>query len=458
MIKRIVSLILSLSVITGAVLMCPASAAAEEYLYGYITGIDLSYDEYDNDVLMVRVLDGDTNQKAYIIDNSAIVNGKNFKDIVWFEDVNPERTYARFKINSSNKITELDYDAAELKSYREVEYDTIKKKFNENGIDGNLPVYYRIDNHFVPLYLDENHVYDIDTYKYAVVVTKMSAKDGLDTITELYIERRTEADFKKQICISGFMSYDGEAVLCAEIYDSNKKIASGSSYISYEDGGNCFLGGLPNTDAVYTIKLWLERDDERVSPICVKEVQMTQTPVLYGEIIKSEISEDTFSENQSLALQIQDNSGNKISYFCSDIMCFNGKRYRRLEDLENDIPLNSFAKYTLNEDGEIDVMEIIDNWNVRAVLSESSISSGEARAVINLRRVDNDCQAIMAVYDKNHILSAVSTWNITPDMLNTSVDISCPISKDISADDVYVKIYFWENSVKMKPAGAALNF
>lgn len=351
--KRILSLMLTVSLILSVIASVPiAASAAEETLYGVIDAYNILSDNFGKECLSIKFYDSNGNTLIYSSEN-LLVNGIQYSDKIGnlgdLEKNIPTGAFAKYTISNNSiasdiifNITSLYYDeSAEV--YTDVTYNPSTKKFN--GVDINtspLPVYYKYNDKFITPTLDENHKYSIEVYDYAINITAFSAINSDAVINNIEITDNINSDFLQDINIS-CKTVNQDSVLKAQLYNSESQLIS-EQKTAYNGSYKLSFKNLPNTDAEYTVKLCLEdKNGAVISPIYTKIYSIASVPVLYGNIMSYCCDEDIYG-NEFLLILFCDNNGEEKSYTSTNIL-INNENYVFGED----IPIGVFAKFAFSD-------------------------------------------------------------------------------------------------------------
>lgn len=489
MIKRIISLILSVSVVTGTVLLCPASASAEEYLYGYIQNAVASEDDFGNFRLFLLIVDDNENRIQKHTYNGVItVNGQaydmtkiSYSDIETLTEALAEGVFSRYTVNAAGEVSDIDYDNTVQNTYTNTEYDKSKNSFDISGIDGGLPIYYRVNigNQTYPRYafkkpfLDEQNVYDIEVCKYAIIVTDINAKKGTETITQIktypYMDPWFDQHFGIEINIKSTDDYENlshKAHLEYDIWDEQGNLIDERGWADAWEESIIKSSVLPDASAKYTVRIRLIRCDSKDYTEVEFTYQSTPIPILRGRVIAANICENDFGEG-ILAVKIRLADGTEGTLCCSAFYA-DGDHYdpiempeeepNALEELAQTLMKYESVKFTVypEDPGEIAVISEDTDWSIDVEFKRYIIDEMEASAHFDIKNIKEPCFAVMAVYDKNGVIIGLDSIELTVWDYAISFLYKFPTELE-STEGVHAKVLFW-NPTNLKPIGRRFEF
>lgn len=350
-----------LCVLTCLILPGGVGRAEDNFVYGMINGSTVSCDDWGNEGVMLRVYKNDGTIAVYVCSENMTVNGAAYEDIYDMQEAIPDNVFAAFTMKDG-VIAALNF-GAEAKEYNNITYDIDKKCFN--GIEKDvsaLPIYYDYCGEFIRPYLDENHVYNVKVYDYAVCITSFKAINKPLTVSCIDMSDTFNARFKRVLCVESYFDNE-EAKLKAQLFDSADKLLDSAETLCSGFGSISF-DNLPNEDAAYTVKIHLENDEgEILSHTYTKEYTVKSSPVLCGKVGGSIVFADEWG-NEGVMLRVYKNDEITGDYICSKNSPINGVVYKDVNDMQEAIKIGADIKYAL-KDGEIAALtigrEIIDS-------------------------------------------------------------------------------------------------
>lgn len=354
--KKIISAIM---IITITLTLCPSFAAEGEvtYQYGKIIKSAIVTLGVDADVLQVKIAGTDGVETIYTSKGQIKINGQAYDIFDMGEDLIPlipERAIAKFALNTDGILTAIVYEDA-LQTYSAVTYDTETKTFS--GLDSataSLPVFYSYNDLNLPPYLDGNHKYDIEVYDYAINITDMTAIKEEQTIKFTNVFSGITPVFLQAIGLECEATIE-DCIVKGQLYNSDGNLLSETETEGTRNPLEFYT--LPNTDASYTLKFWLEDESgNTISPVYEKNCETKAASVLYGKIIKTAIVTSGVDSNV-LQVKIADANGMETIYTCDSAVKLNNTIYQNaydlqtaIENLQVEIGADKFVKFAIGND------------------------------------------------------------------------------------------------------------
>ncbi len=323
--------------------------AESEKTYGVIKNCTDACDDWGNPYVMLQIYKSDGTIDDYACDITTEINGKTYDSAYEMTRVIPINAFAEFVLDNE-KICELNYDS-QGEQYNNITYNVEKKCFN--GIDKdvlNLPIYYKYADKFVQPTLDENHIYNIELYKYAIFITSFKAINKPLTINEIEITDTYNSRFKKVLCVGVYFD-NSEAIVKVQLLDSDENVI-GTKEISCASFGEVSFDNIPNENACYTIKICLsDNNGKMLSHIYTRTHQIKQAAIISGVIKNCTDACDDWG-NPYVMFRIYKSDGTIVDYTCDITAEINGKTYDSTYDMTRAVKRGSDVKFTLNENAD----------------------------------------------------------------------------------------------------------
>lgn len=374
--KKLMHTLLSITfIVIFLIAVSTITVCAKDYLYGNIVETGITSGGIGAGTFQAKFCDSEGNQACYEFAETVVVNGETYynnnysttNNIYDLVEAIPYDVFARFSC-IENKIYVLDFDATAT-AYNNITYNQTTGMFNIRGLDvRSLPVFYTYptmynDSFFKP-YLDENHIYTIEVYDYAVKVVDYFALNYQNTLKNIYISQGVMQDYSLSLDIS-CVSTESSEKLSIEIYDNN------SNSIYFETGKqtystnnkNILITNIANSDISCTIKIRL---NDGSSPTYTIPFIIKKAPVFYGNVVETGITTGGISAG-SFQARICDTDGNETIYSFADTVTVNGEPFynnyyaaeNNMYDLQQAIPVDAFTKFAVS-DGKISVLDFDD--------------------------------------------------------------------------------------------------
>ncbi len=332
---------------------------AADIYYGYILQKEISESSL-TEALQIQTVNTEGKEEVYTFASRAFVNGIRYNDFSELAEALPTDVFAKFAVENG-EIRRLVYNE-EAGTEKNVSDSVIKGK--------SLPVYYTYNNGFVSAYLDENHVYDIEVYDYAICITDMRSKDDKEVIKLIETDSGIVSGFLQCIRIYCETESDCEYVLKAEAYNSCGVLVSQNN-ITGQNQYEIYLESIENKTETYTLRFWLEDfDGNPVSSVYTKKHKVEAADIYYGYILQKEISESSLTE--ALQIQTVNTEGKEEVYTFASRAFVNGIRYNDFSELAEALPTDVFAKIAV-ENGEIKRLVYDEEADTEKNVSDSVI-------------------------------------------------------------------------------------
>ncbi len=455
--KRFFALIVILCVTIIFKLPCYASGT-DEFLYGKIILAVLDEGDWVEE-LSIKICDIDGNATIYTCAETIKVNGTIYSDLSGLEDMLLPDSFARF-IVEDELITTIDFDSS-ASSYSNLTYNPASKTFSSlDESTSSLPVYYSYRNGFVPAYLDENHLYSIELYDYAINIVQMIAKDKPETVENIEITSSMNSDYTQTI-EAGCYTTSENSTLYVQLYDDKMTLieqkSADSGVLSYIEFNN-----LPNIDAGYILRFWLTDESANViSNVYEKQHQTEKVDVSYGKL--NVLGTDAWGDELYIEIDI---NGVKTIYICTAKTIVNGVRYSYLEELEASIPQNSFARFVA-ENGEITMINIDKPYyRIKSITIKDTsknplptITGSSFYATVSIKNVssDKDAVLILALYSETDDFKGVEYARIQDKPVGSDFELDVLVN-NASGDIAELKTFAWASFDSMTPMSNTVYF
>ncbi len=305
----------------------PHCSAEEDWQVGYISHGRVRED-INGITIELLIITADAVPEMCETANKITINGEFF--VLQSEDDAQEilnlftDKYVEYRVNSAGRINMIRFDENPTRIVGAT-YNATTGQFS--GVGKVLPVIYEENPElqFVP---DENHIYDIRVYSYAVVVETFKEKNMSESIYYVGVWSSIASDFTLSIYADAQIEGTAEIGKCkGQLLNSNGQILQESEELY--DGFSLmvfFEEGLPNQEIQYIVKLWLEDESgNRISPVVTCLHRTTQYDIVYGyvEDISYELDID-----RSVEMIFRGVDAKKESYDISDSTWINNKSYQ----------------------------------------------------------------------------------------------------------------------------------
>jgi len=455
--KRFFALIMILCLTIIFKLPCYASGT-EEFLYGKIIRTVLSDMDWTEDELLIKISDINGKETIYTCAQPLKVNGAIYSDLGSLENMLLPDLFVRFVVEDE-VITMIDFDGSAI-SYNNLAYNVASKTFASlDESTSLLPVYYSYQNEFVPAYLDENHLYSIELYDYAINIVQMMAKDKPETIENIEITSSMNSDYTQTIEASCYTTSEN-SILYAQLYDDKMTFIEEKSA---DIDADIEFNNLPNIDAGYIIRFWMEDESEVVvSNVYEKQYQTEKVEVLYGKITAIG---DTNIWVDELYIQI-DINGIKTTYICTRQTKVNGVRYSDLEELGESIPQNSFVRFVV-EDGVITMLNIDKPYyRIKSITIKDTsknplptITGSSLYATVSIKNVsaNKDALLMLVLCSDTDDFKGVQYARIEDKPVGSDFELDVLIDNS-SGDVAKLKAFCWESFSSMIPMSNSASY
>lgn len=375
----------------------------------------------------------DKNGVAKIYDfneKKTIVNGERYREIEELDGAIRVDSFAKIALKDG-VATVVSYDDTPEVNHSVSDAD-IKSK--------NLPVFYMYNDSFVPVYLDENHNYDIEIYDYAVCITDMVSKNMPTTIKYIQVSDGINRNFTKFICVECETDSLEELTLKSEVYTGKakhfrKSEVRGIKYFSLD------FDTMKNNTQEYSIKLWLENSENiRVSNVYTINMGTKKNEIIYGDVILKHTR--TTDDKEEEVLVVKDINGKERLFVCDEnVEVVDNASVFLLNSEETEIPENTFVKFAVENDVikviqlESDTVEVATD----SFKSENDILEGTV-CIINNSQEKVYASCVAAVYDLNNKLKSITEIPLEIDANNDKTIYPHFEECDLQEGD-YIKIF-----------------
>ena len=278
------------------------------------------------------------------------INGTGYRNAEDIYNAVETETYVKMAVENG-VVTVLDFDTASL-VFADAVYDFATKRFSANGTEfDDLPVYYQYNEEFVSAHLDENHLYDIEVYDYAICVTDMKSKTDAAVLDYIDIGSAIGSDFRQHINVYCESEAPGNGILSGELYDKRGALLETQKSAD----GEFSFGNLANEQKTYLVKLWLEDENgNKISSDYEKLYTVEPADICYGFILKKGVASGSITEHVELKTNRPD--GSVATYDCAERVRINGTGYRNAEDIYNAVETETYVKMAV-ENGVVTVLD-----------------------------------------------------------------------------------------------------
>ncbi len=350
--KNSVTLIKISGMILVLLLICCGAVCAEsavEFFHCNIIEKRIS-DGGFNDSVLLKTADENGIVSTYYCAKRIRINGTSYReaeDIFYAVSVN---SFAKIAVQDG-VITVLNFDDSSV-SYQNVAYQGNRRSFHIlNSKQANLPVYYQYNGEFVSAHLDENHLYDIEVYDYAICVTDMKSKTDAAVLDYIDIGSAIGSDFRQHINVYCESEAPGNGILSGELYDKRGALLETQKSAD----GEFSFGNLANEQKTYLVKLWLEDENgNKISSDYEKLYTVEPADICYGFILKKGVASGSITEHVELKTNRPD--GSVATYDCAERVRINGTGYRNAEDIYNAVETGTYVKMAV-ENGVVAVLD-----------------------------------------------------------------------------------------------------
>lgn len=319
-------------------------------LYGYVLESGINTSGFSN-CLQLKICGTDGVSAVYDCAKLVYINGTRYRNYDEALTAVPLESYAKFALYDDQ--IQVISCTTEYETFADVKYNADRNFFEIDGKDvSSLPVYSISGEDFTVPYLDGNHLYDLNVYEHAVVITDMKADNMPFTVTNIEIGSAISEKFMHTIYVYGEIISDEstEGVkIKYQLYDKNMALLSEKEmeYSPEVDGG---FRDLPNITASYTVKFRLENAlGEAVSYTYEKKYTIEKEEILYGKILDSGLSQIGFSGDVAM-LKIADFQGTEYIYSLSESTAINSVTYNDANEMLNVIKIGSYAAFSASDD------------------------------------------------------------------------------------------------------------
>lgn len=421
--KRKLSLVLALCLLCSIFTFVPMRAA--EYLYGYVVAKDTGGISGD---LMLLISDTEGNRTPYTCQSKVKINSEIYKNGNDASSAIPVGVFIRYSV-SGGYINIIDFDETPS-ILKGMEYNTASNTFSGVSV---LPIYYVNGENVLKPNLDENYLYDIEVYDYAVNIINFVSKDSFSVIESINITSNADYTFDQVIGVT-CETDEQNAMLCVKLFDVNGIfLAEGKAPTNEE----VYFQNIENKDADYKLEVWLEDENGQViSRIYNEEHTVSETPIYKGKVLQKAIEEKIDKE---IILQIEDSSGKKTIYTCENRAFINKRRYKTPEEAISEVPMNAEIDFILS-DGKISVIGFDDR--VKSQFNGCKVENGTFTAKIKTENVLFDFHFMLAIYNGDGALVKIVWESISAQEEGKTISFEA----DAKYKDYTVKILTWHKT------------
>lgn len=264
-------------------LKLPHCSAASETMQGYISAA-VAVANIDGYGVEARFLTSDCQQHVFTIKQRVNIDNTSYRPSTYegCEQLAAfiKDRFAEIQIQET-QITSIFLSDGGRTVYN-AEYNPVSGYFS--GMNKPLPIF---DHHgeFKP-YLDENHVYDIEVHSFAVNITKMHAKNNMETVAHISASNSVQNNFLHTL----WMDFETTATtaICKGTLSANGRISQEFEEPVYDGYGSVDIQNLPNETKLYTVSFRMETENGTpLSPTYTYTHQIEAIPILYGYIVNA---------------------------------------------------------------------------------------------------------------------------------------------------------------------------
>ncbi len=303
--------------------MAPQVAASETLQVGYIDAA-MPITDISGDTLAVRIVSEKGASAEYTLADRARINTEQIRpgsagyDTLAVLSDRLTDCFVQYALDGSGKISKIVYqDSCIVLADRT--YNPATESFS--GVYGDRAVFYR-KGAYQPV-LSAKHIYVIEDYSYALNITEIRAKDGMDTVLSIEASTGISSDFTGEICLD-LLTDVTDGHIDVRLYDAN----GASVEHLYEDitpYGEAYIafGNLPNETMLYTAELWIEDTQNiQTSYEYTLRIQFRAHPVTSVYVQNTAVVSDISGFN--LQLLVRDINGSTRVCYATERLSVNG--------------------------------------------------------------------------------------------------------------------------------------
>ena len=316
----------------------------------------------------------------------------------------------------------------------------------------NLPVYYSVAGMAADPILNENHLYDVILYDYAIEIIDMKAK-GMDaTICYMEVSSQLNSKFFQDIKVEVLPYVDADGtVVKAQLLDSKGYLLE---EVSQATNAYDFMGitfpNRPNQDGDCRVKVWVEdASGNRISPHYTKTLSITELDITYGTVESTQVSVDQYGD-PCVVLEISIPGLSEPVYVtCPLGTVVNGTEIWDEDDLQAAVPVGTTIKVAGDGVGAAQIQTVTTAQAIsKPVLSGTTVSAGIT--TVNNSGKTLTGTAYVSVYNKDHLLKKLTTQPFTIEVGKPSEPVPVEVEGITYQEGDYLKVVCMdENGVPM---------
>ena len=399
------------------------------------------------DVVQLRVVDTNGEETVYDCAQRVRINGMLYRNAEDIYNAIEEGSFAKMAIEDG-VVTVLNFNNSTT-IYNNAEYDNETKTFVANGIQlGNLPIYYKYNETFAPVYTDENHYYDIEVYEYAICITEMKSKTGAEVIKLIETDSAIGSDFKQVITVYCEANGNKRYTLNGKLYDEKTNLISSTKSECFGFGELTFEN-IKNNSVNCTIEIWLEDETgKKVSSYYVLQKHLQQNKIKYGNVV---IKYESENDTEKLILNVRNIDGTDNIYVCDDnTLIINKATLFSFRGVSDEIPENSFVKMAVC-DGVVSAIQIEPNELeiYSPGFDYKSELLGEVYVLNNTQETQN-FNCYIAAYSNSNAVKWCDVIHV--DIFEDEIlSLTPEFNQYQYAQGDYLKIFAWDDEGNLKP-------
>lgn len=421
---------------------------AEPLSYGSV----YSYSQ-NSGMIQVGILDADGTVKYYTVDEYCWLNGHFMGS---FDNLHNALNYASscyvaYRADGE-KLTALK-TGSQSQSYAELTYSSSSRKFS--GLPDsskNLPIYYSVAEMAADPILNENHVYDVILHDYAIEIVNMKAKDMDATICYLDVSSQLNSKFFRDIKVEvlPYLDVDGTVVKAQLLDSKGHMLAETSQETNAYRFMNITFPNLPNQDAEYRMKLWVENaSGTRISPNYTKKFTTAELDITYGTIAGYQSAVDEYGD-PCVVLKITIPGLDEPVYVtCPLGTVVNGTEIWSENDLQTALPVGTMIKVAEDGDYVSQIQTVTTTQAIsKPVVNGTTVSAGIT--TVNNSGKTMTGTAYVSVYNKDNLLKKLTSQPFTLELGAPAEPVPVEVEGITYQEGDYLKVVCMdENGVPM---------
>ena len=363
-----------------------------------------------DEVVMIKTVEPDGTSAIYNCEQNTIINGRRYRNLDEQSNAVSENVFAKIAVDDG--VVKVLNFTTEPQIFENVSYNENEKCFE--GISKDLPIYYSYNETFVPAYLDENHLYDIELHEYGTYITDMKSKTDKEVIKLIEADHGIGRDFSPYIEMYCEADLIDDYVLKGELYTEKMKPLDKAEGRFYNNFGELVFDKLKNKTDEYIIKLWLEDNNKNVvSNVYTINKQLKQNEITYGDISVKYTQESDDGE-QKILLNVKDIHGNDRTFVCDEnVQIINQTSFFAMNRATAEIPENVFVKMALEDDVVKAIKIGLDKLEISSADFEYSNGNLDGKVYfINNGEDKLDFNCVLAVYDNLNKMKTVQSFPV----------------------------------------------